>query len=176
MARRNWRRTLTHGVYAHRWPVQLLSLPFVSFRLRARGLRAFGYDVPLDARISYGTEIYGKDLRLAGGVYMNTRVLINAYGGVSIGENVHIAPRVQILSTDHEVGGPERRAGRSRSARVHIGDGAWIGAGAIVLPGVDVGRGCVIAAGAVVTRSTEPDGVYAGIPARRVRDLAPASL
>jgi maltose O-acetyltransferase len=176
MARPDWRRTLSHGVYPHRWPVQALALPFVSFRLRARGLRLLGYDIPLDARISYGAEIYGKDLRLATGVYMNTRVLINAYGGVSIGANVHIAPRVQILSTGHEVGDSHRRAGRSTAAPVHIGDGAWVGAGAIILPGVEVGRGCIVAAGAVVTRSTAPDGLYAGVPARRVRDLPAASL
>lgn len=52
-----------------------------------------------------------------------------------------------------------------------VGDGCWIGANATILPGVTVAPGCVIAAGAVVTKDTEPDGLYAGVPARRVRDL-----
>ena len=42
---------------------------------------------------------------------------------------------------------------------------------AIILPGVTIAEGCVIAAGAVVNKSTEPDGLYAGVPARRVKDL-----
>jgi maltose O-acetyltransferase len=45
-----------------------------------------------------------------------------------------------------------------------------------VLPGVTVGDGCVIAAGAVVNADCQPDGLYAGVPARRVRDLEPISL
>jgi maltose O-acetyltransferase len=40
-----------------------------------------------------------------------------------------------------------------------------------VLPGVTIGAGCAVAAGAVVTADCEPDGLYAGVPARRVRDL-----
>ncbi|WP_249354641.1 DapH/DapD/GlmU-related protein [Rhodococcus sp. USK13] len=52
-----------------------------------------------------------------------------------------------------------------------VGDGCWIGAGAIILPGVTVGEGCVVGAGAVVTRDCSPNGLYVGSPARRVRDL-----
>ncbi|WP_447643573.1 acyltransferase [Nocardioides zeae] len=54
---------------------------------------------------------------------------------------------------------------------MEIGNGAWIGARALILPGVSVSEGCVIAAGAVVNRNTEPHGLYAGVPARRIRDL-----
>ena len=47
----------------------------------------------------------------------------------------------------------------------------WLGARVVVLPGVQVAPGCIVGAGAVVTRDTEPDGVYVGVPARRIRDL-----
>lgn len=50
-------------------------------------------------------------------------------------------------------------------------DGCWLGGNVTVLPGVTIGRGCVIAAGAVVTKSCDPNGLYAGVPARRIRDL-----
>ena len=51
-----------------------------------------------------------------------------------------------------------------------IQDYAWIGAGAILLPGVEIGEGSVVAAGAVVTKSVQPYSVVAGIPARKIKD------
>jgi galactoside O-acetyltransferase len=53
-------------------------------------------------------------------------------------------------------------------APIEIEDDVWIGAGAIVLPGVTVGRGAVIGAGAVVTRSVEALSIVAGVPAREI--------
>jgi acetyltransferase-like isoleucine patch superfamily enzyme len=64
---------------------------------------------------------------------------------------------------------PIHKQGLSRQG-VTIGDDVWIGAGARILDGVTIARGCVIGAGAVVTRSTRPDGVYLGVPARRHQD------
>jgi maltose O-acetyltransferase len=64
---------------------------------------------------------------------------------------------------------------RRASRNVEIGDRVWLGARAMVLPGVTVGDGCVVAAGAVVTRDCEPDGVYAGVPARRIRPVVKAA-
>ena len=55
---------------------------------------------------------------------------------------------------------------------VVVGDGAWIAANTLLLPGVTIGRNCMIGAGAVVTASTEPDSLYAGNPARRIKPLA----
>jgi maltose O-acetyltransferase len=52
---------------------------------------------------------------------------------------------------------------------VRIGDRCWIGARATILPGVSIGDGTVVAAGAVVTKDCEPDALYAGVPARRLR-------
>jgi acetyltransferase-like isoleucine patch superfamily enzyme len=59
------------------------------------------------------------------------------------------------------------RQGRDRDGIV-IDDDVWIGAHASVLDGVRIARGCVIGAGAVVTKSTEPYGVYAGVPAKPI--------
>lgn len=65
---------------------------------------------------------------------------------------------------------PETRADLS-PAPVHIGAHAWLGAGAIVLPGVTVGEGAIVAAGAVVTKDVAPRTVVGGVPARLIKEL-----
>lgn len=88
-----------------------------------------------------------------------------------IGRGVAIARGAYICTGTHEIGPSFVRAGRFYIKQTVIEDGCWIGAHAVVLPGVTVAKGCVVAAGAVVTRDTDPDGLYAGVPAVRIRDL-----
>jgi len=76
-----------------------------------------------------------------------------------------------VITSTHRLGDARRRAGEWEARPVRIEDGCWIGAGAILLPGVAVGEGCVVAAGAVVRESCEPNGLYGGVPARRLEDL-----
>lgn len=54
---------------------------------------------------------------------------------------------------------------------VRIKRGSWIGMGSLILPGVTIAEGCIIGAGSVVIKNTEPNGLYAGNPAKRVKDL-----
>ena len=63
------------------------------------------------------------------------------------------------------------RAGALFLAPLVVSSGCWIGARAVLLPGLTIGEGCVVGAGAVVTKDCLPIGLYAGIPARRIRDL-----
>lgn len=56
---------------------------------------------------------------------------------------------------------------------ITVGKGCWIGANAIILPGVTIGDGCIIGAGAVVNKDCAPNGLYVGVPTKRVRDLEP---
>jgi len=79
--------------------------------------------------------------------------------------------RSHALHLDPRPGNHECRVGPFVGGPIVVGDGSWIGTRATVLAGVTVGDGCVIAAGAVVTDDCEPDGLYVGVPARRVRDL-----
>jgi acetyltransferase-like isoleucine patch superfamily enzyme len=80
-----------------------------------------------------------------------------------------------VLTAGHVVGGHDQRAAESLPEPVTIGAGCWLAAGAIILPGVTVGDGCVIGAGAVVVEDCAPDGLYGGVPARRLRDFGPTS-
>lgn len=90
---------------------------------------------------------------------------------ISVGSAVYFGPEVFVGTSSHLVGSQEQRAGAYSPGPVSIGNGCWIGARAMILPGVSIAPGCVIAAGAVVTSDTEPNGLYAGVPARRKKDL-----
>jgi len=147
-----------------------VNLPLLPRPARLKILRAAGVDVR-DAAIEGRLWISSANVTIGDGTYMNVDVHLDANGGITIGRFVRIGPRVTILTSDHQIGISERRCGAYIARPVEIGDGSWIGSGVTVLPGVSIAPGCVIAANSVVTRDTESDGLYAGVPARRIRDL-----
>jgi acetyltransferase-like isoleucine patch superfamily enzyme len=110
-------------------------------------------------------------IRLGAGAMVNRGCMILAVADVTIGAGVFIGPGVKVIASTHRIGPREHRAGEWIGKPIQIGEGSWIGAGAMILPGVTIGEGCIVAAGAVVTDDCAADGLYAGIPARRVRDL-----
>lgn len=99
-----------------------------------------------------------KYLAMSGGLY------IQAINGVEIGDRSMIAPGVKIISANHS--GPDRWIS---AAPVRIGSDCWIGANAVILPGVTVGDGAVVGAGAVVTDDVEAATLVVGVPARARR-------
>ncbi len=84
---------------------------------------------------------------------------------ITIGNNVTIAPHAQILAHDASTCGV---VGYAKIGRVTIGNDVFIGAGAIILPGVTIGDGVIVGAGSVVSHSLESGAVYSGNPARRI--------
>jgi acetyltransferase-like isoleucine patch superfamily enzyme len=128
-----------------------------------RSLKSIGEDsqVPETAVIYHADRCeIGERSRIIG----NT--VIYAEGGVSIGSDVWIATHCTITSVTHPTDPDERRTGRLLLAPVRIDDGAWLGAGAVILPGVTVGRDAIVGAGAVVTRDVPPGETVTGVPAR----------
>jgi acetyltransferase-like isoleucine patch superfamily enzyme len=129
---------------------------------------------------SEGREIrIGNSVRLYRNAEMNGPLTIGddcfinrdlyARRGTTIGNKVFFGPFVRLITDTHDIGGPERRAGRNRWPEIRIEDGCWIGAGATILGGVTVGRGAIVAAGALVNRDVPPNAIVAGVPARVVR-------
>jgi acetyltransferase-like isoleucine patch superfamily enzyme len=106
-------------------------------------------------------------LRVGDRVFFNNGVFVSCVHEITIGNDVAIANGVYL--TDSDSHGVEGRP--VREAPIHIGDGAWIGARAIILPGVTIGSRALVAAGAVVTRDVPADTLVAGNPARVVRPL-----
>ena len=97
-------------------------------------------------------------------------VHIIANARVSIGDNSIIASAVQITTSTHDYRTRPYRSKRV-DAPVTIGRNVWIGAGAVILPGVTLGDDCVVGAGSIVTRDVAPATVVAGNPARVIRNL-----
>ena len=108
---------------------------------------------------------------IGAGTIINVGAYLSGEGGLLIGSEVLVGAHAKLLSAGHEIDGGDEIIARNRitRSRIVVEDGAWIGAGAILLEGVRVGRGAVVAAGAVL-RSDVPDGmIAAGVPARVVR-------
>lgn len=144
--------------------------PLIPSRQRWRLLRLLGLDASrstIYARSYFG----GRGITIGRNVFLNREILVDGSGAVVIEDDVGIAPRVTILTSTHAPGPAHRRLGQVESRPVRICRGTWVGAGVTVLPGVTIGPGCIIAAGAVVVSDCEPHGLYAGVPAGRVKDL-----
>lgn len=109
---------------------------------------------------------YGYNIHLGAGVFMNFNCVILDVAKVCIGAGTQIGPGVQILTADHPRE-PELRAQLLEFGRpVTIGANVWIGAGALVLPGVTIGDNALVGAGSVVTRDVPAGATVVGNPAR----------
>ncbi|WP_436850518.1 sugar O-acetyltransferase [Streptomyces griseoloalbus] len=117
---------------------------------------------------------YGRHVHLGDDVYVNFGLTLVDDVEVFVGDRVMFAPHVTISTTGHPVHPDLRRDGSQFSAPVRIEDDVWIGAGAVLLPGVTVGRGSVVGAGSVVTADVPPMTVVAGTPARVLRQITDA--
>ena len=93
-------------------------------------------------------------------------------GGITVGERAMIAPRVTLITEGHPVE-PAERFDYVTTAPIVIGDRAWIGAAATILPGVMIGHDAVVGAGAVVTRDVPPLTVVTGPGQVERRTLSP---
>jgi maltose O-acetyltransferase len=109
---------------------------------------------------------YGWNIRLGSGVFLNFNCVILDVVDVTIGDRTQIGPAVQILAADHPRDPAVRASGREFGRPVRIGRNVWIGAGAIILPGVSIGDGALVGAGSVVTRDVPAGATAFGNPAR----------
>lgn len=137
--------------------------------LRTLALRALGVPVARSANIWPHVLMKSRRLVVGRGVMVNEGVRFANTAEVRLGDGVAVGQEVLFLTETHVPGGPGRRAGADRFLPIEVGDGAWIGARATVLPGVRIGPGTVIAAGAVVVADCAPHSVYGGVPARYLR-------
>jgi maltose O-acetyltransferase len=159
---RRWAKTLLFaGLGSALIPMWLRAWLLSLLGIEAAGVRVAPHVAIEGANISIGRSTF----------IGHHSYLLAPVAALRIGENCAIASQVQLLTVTHRHGEHGGRAAERLHLDTSVGDGCWIGTGAVILPGVTVADGCVIGAGAVVTRDTTPDGLYAGVPARRVRNL-----
>jgi maltose O-acetyltransferase len=150
----------------------VISSEFMPAFMRTKLMRATGFGLSPDTTIWPLGSFHSKRIVTGSGVFINVGFYHDGYDLLRIGNNVRIGPFVRVITATHDIGPPEQRGLVEVVGKpVTIDDGCWIGSGAFILPGVTMSRGCVLAANSVLAESTEPDGFYAGNPARRMRDL-----
>lgn len=93
-----------------------------------------------------------------------------------LGAYCNIAAHVVITSVQHDPRRHDRpmALAPATSAPITLADDVWLGANSTVVQGVSIAEGCILGANGVLTRDTEPFGIYAGVPARRISDRRPA--
>ncbi|QBI55790.1 acyltransferase [Streptomonospora litoralis] len=137
-----------------------------------------GADITLTAGMVPGQELgaAGPLIRIGDGCTIGRGSHVVAHRSIELGDDVFTGPYVYITDQNHVYTDVDVPVGRQWPADdpVRIGDGTWIGANAVVLPGVRLGRNCVVAAATVVRPGEYPDhSVVAGIPGRVVRRYDP---
>lgn len=127
--------------------------------------------LPTRAKFGGGTR-FGKGRKITIGEGFFCGVDCHLAAPARIGQRVMFAPRVALVGGDHKIDNTSRiimETGRDEFREIVIGDGAWLGYGAIVMHGVSIGEGAVVAAGAVVTADVEPYAIVGGNPAKFIR-------
>lgn len=112
---------------------------------------------------------FGARIKLGKDIFINKCCMFVDLGGIELEDNVLIGPDVKILSVNHPLDITKRRDVILKSVKVK--KNAWIGAGTIICPGVIIGENSVIGAGSIVTKDVPDNTVYAGVPAKFIKNI-----
>ena len=111
----------------------------------------------------------GKNITIGNHVFFNSGCKFQDQGGITIDDGALLGHNVVLATLNHCMI-PEQRA-NLEPAPIHIGKNVWIGANAMVLPGVTIGDGAVVAAGAIVTKDVPANTIVGGIPAKKIKNV-----
>lgn len=164
-----------------RWYIRMLA-PLYQHRGRHSVIhRSVRMDTPPYRKFSLGdysvVESFSCINNAVGDVLIGDHTRIGLHntiiGPVKIGDNVNLAQGITVTALNHNFNDPSKRIdeqGVSTSA-VNIGNDIWIGANAVILPGVSIGNHSVVAAGAVVTKDVPAHTLVAGVPAKVIKEI-----
>ena len=114
---------------------------------------------------------WGRNTHFGRGVYANFNLTLVDDTDIYVGDNVMFGPNVVIATAGHPILPELRKKAAQFNLPVHIGNNVWIGAGAVVLPGVTIGENSVIGAGSIVTKDVPSDVIAVGNPCRVLRKI-----
>jgi acetyltransferase-like isoleucine patch superfamily enzyme len=129
-------------------------------------------DTEIDESVAIFTPLYinyGKHTKIGKNVFINFECVFLDLGGITIEDNVLIAPKVSLLSEGHPTSIEDRHSLIPKP--IHIKKNAWIGANVTILQGVTIGENSVIAAGSVVTKDVPDNTIAGGIPAKSIKPI-----
>lgn len=112
---------------------------------------------------------FGQFTSIGKNVFINHACSFLDMGGITIEDEVLIGPRVNLVTENHPLNPNDRRALTVKP--ITIKQGAWIGAGATILPGVTIGENAVVAAGSVVSKDVPNNMIVGGVPAKVIKSI-----
>lgn len=167
-ARPRWYIRLLAPLYQHRawssniyWSVRMDTPPYRRFWLGRRSV--------IESYCCINNAV--GDVTI--GDYTRIGIHCTVIGPVCIGHHVNLAQGITVTALNHNFADTNRRIDEQgiSTKPVVIGDDVWIGANAVILPGVTIGRHVVVAAGAVVTKDVPENTIVAGVPAKVIKKL-----
>ncbi len=117
---------------------------------------------------------FGRNIHIGDRFYANFDCVMLDGGGIHIGDDVLLGPRVGIYTSNHAIDAAERAAGGCIGKPVRIGNRVWVGAGTHVNPGVQIGDDSIIGSGSVLTSDIPAGVIAAGVPCRVLRPITDA--
>ena len=124
--------------------------------------------IELPFRANWG----GHHVHFGSGIYANSNLTIVDDGHVYVGDQVMFGPNVTIATANHPIDPALRAKGLQYNKDVYIGANVWIGAGAVIVPGVRIGKNTVIGGGSIVTKDIPENVVAVGNPCRVIREVS----
>jgi galactoside O-acetyltransferase len=123
--------------------------------------------VELPFRANWG----GHHVHFGDNVYANFNLTLVDDGHIYVGDQVMFGPNVTVATAGHPIDPKLRGRGLQFNKDVHIGANSWIGAGAIIMPGVTIGKNVVIGAGSIVTKDIPDNVIAVGNPCKVLREV-----
>jgi maltose O-acetyltransferase len=161
----------------HAFSIAANALPRrVGHGARARLLNLVGFSVGEGTRLAGAPKITGgkglfERLQIGRDCSIDQDCVFDLEEKITLGDRVTIGPGVMILTSTHELASALHRAGTVTRAPVVVGEGAWLRARSIILPGVTIGAGAIVDAGAVVNKDVAPNTRVGGVPAAQLEEL-----
>lgn len=114
----------------------------------------------------------GRHVHFGNKVYANFNLTLVDDTHIYVGDNTMFGPNVVVATAAHPIDPEVRKLGTEYNKPIHIGKNCWIGAGAIILPGITIGDNVVIGAGSVVTKNIPSNVVAVGNPCKILREIS----